>query len=724
MHRRILSISIITLTLALVLGLMDSLRLSAEATLSSSALATEPLNVAGAGFEVAPQTQGGFAQAGSTSVFTVEVKNLGSLPADTFEIDVTSTWPVMLYNSNDLTPLTDTNGNGSVDTGIVADGQAYLIRTEVETPSTAVVGDAHETLLNVRSSVSPTMSVTAVLQNAVPGAFAQTLYERSNRAMSLIMAGPDGEWRPQVTNEDWYGGSDPFFPDLAVSETASGYVYVWSNQRYINDIWREEIEYRLTDKRGDGIQAIRKLTNHNLVSTATYDSAPAVAVAPSGQIGVTWYRKIVEEDGSQNYNVFLAILDHNGQPVTDTINLTNNVGWRPDLDVPAFNSPRIAATSDGRFAVAWASSVEVSYTEQTTNLDDIYFAIYDSDGKSVTETINVSNNTPGSDYKGLEPALAAVGADRVFLSWAQRRPAVQGGNTIMYTVFDSEGATRQATTALTNDADYNDWSNYDIMQLSNGNIIVAWQAYGCDRDNYGWTPRIRYTVLKNNNYNPLGQPKCLPATVVAQLGDEGASLIADDQGRAILTWTDADEDTRRRLYYALLGANGNPITDPMIFYSSPSAEPLISTGLHGNASGPRNYLDATIGFQPAIAPSNGNNRADLTINYQNLGTLPGAGVVVTLTLSPSLSLTQQTAPFEPNVFGQNIVWNFDELLPSYAYAFDVELSIAEEAVLHGRYPITATIAVDGQDINLANNSAQGAVVSWNSVFLPAVVSPD
>lgn len=726
MNRKILPPIIVALTLTVTLGVLASIRVFAAPTAETS-LNAAPSNAAGADFTVDPLILGQFAQAGSTSSFRVAIENTGETPTDIYELTVESGWPAALYGPDGTTPLTDTNASGSIDTGPVSQGVSLTIVARVDTPANSIIGDSNEMLVEVRSSVSPTLVYTAYMRTAVPAPFAQTLYQQQEANIHLLMSQPSASWRSQTLPADYYDRPDTL-PGLALAETDSGYFYLWTNQRPINSVWRSELEYLFTDKPGQPTSGVSKLTNHASVTQETLDIEPAVAVASNGNIGVAWYRTTKFIDASVLYNIYLAILDPTGQPITDTINVTNNTRPRlpeqPGFDRPSLIAPRIAATGDDHFFVAWESSI-LTYTEkvtQTYTLDDIYYAIYATDGVSVTDPINVSNNVPGESNRSLHPAMTGVNVDRVFLSWAQRRPAEQGGEDVLYTVIDSANTTQKPKTEMAADEVTLEWSNLDVVELSTGEIVAAWGAYGCP--GYEWSERIRYAVFRANNYNRIGQPSCLPPTVIAEDDDGGVSLVADNQGHAILTWTDREASKRYKLYYALVSANGHLATEPMIFYQNEAAEGLLSTGLYGYASASRIFLDAAVAINPQLRKGGPDDPIPFAIGYRNDGAVTGTSVVLTLTLAPSLTYVASNASSPPAVDGQQFVWTLDDLGPWSRGSFDVSVSISPTAKLIHTYPLTATIAVDGPEATLSNNSALAGVVFGYPLFIPNVVGPN
>ncbi len=746
MKRKVLPVIIIAFSLMVVSGLIQAAQLQVEIAGRSPVPADKESVASGVSFTVDPLIQGRFAQAGETAEFEVTVVNTGSSPTDTYELEASSTWPAVLYGPDGSTPLIDTNGSGTVDTGIVISGQAFTIKARVETPPDEVIGDENMVELTITSSISPSLITTTVMQGAIPAPFVQTLYERSNEAMSLIMSQPNGAWQQQTTPDSWFDEENRF-PELAVAETFSGYVYAWTRWWVPGTLWVSEVEYTLTDKAGLNQTQLTKVADHSKAGLNTYDEAPAVAVAPDGRIGIAWYRSIVQneltENRAQNDNVYLVILDPAGNPITESINLTRNHEWwsqnSPAIEVPRFRAPRIAATRDNHFLVAWESKV-MSYTGSITipvDLNDIYYTVYDTDGLTATNVVNLTSNVLGQDMGSIRPAVSSAGADRILLSWNQRRPREQGGDDIFFTVIDSSGSTIEAPTKLSGKSDNEnglvDWSNFDVVELSDGDFIAAWQAYGCE-DYPADTPRLRYAIIKGANYNRAGPPTCLPPrrqvgepTIVAVGGDEGISLVADNEGRAILTWTDRaarDTEKRQKLYYALIDGNRKLDTYPMVFHQNAPGDDELSTGLQGYGSAPRIYIDAAIALDAPRFTGGVSQAAEFDINYSNLGVVTGTNLAITLALDPGLTYQSDNAPIAPSIQGSDVIWNLPQLRSLEHESFSVEVIVSDSVSIPHSFPLTATITVSGTEASLANNIDRAWLVVARPLYLPMIIKSE
>src|SRR5437773_2285659 len=111
---------------------------------------------------------GGAAAPGSTVSFTNTVNNTGN-GSDTFNVTLatgSSTFPAgttfQLFKSDGVTPLTDTNGDGTLDTGPLAAGASYNVIVKATLPPNATNAGAPFTLQKTATSVfDATKSATA-----------------------------------------------------------------------------------------------------------------------------------------------------------------------------------------------------------------------------------------------------------------------------------------------------------------------------------------------------------------------------------------------------------------------------------------------------------------------------------------------------------------------------------------------------------------------------------
>jgi|Deesub1362B_J571_1020462.scaffolds.fasta_scaffold02516_2 uncharacterized membrane protein len=113
------------------------------------------------GVSIYPNNVGGGVK-GSTVSYLHTVENLGNA-YDTIEISTSGTrsdWSVELFYA-DGTPLSDTDGDGSVDVGSVAPGESVDIIVNITIPSSANEGDEDVTTVTATSSLDESVSSSA-----------------------------------------------------------------------------------------------------------------------------------------------------------------------------------------------------------------------------------------------------------------------------------------------------------------------------------------------------------------------------------------------------------------------------------------------------------------------------------------------------------------------------------------------------------------------------------
>ena len=273
--------------------------------------------------KVYPLYYGRFTRAGETVAFPMSIRNTGELGSDTYDLPLASSWSATLYAADGVTPLTDSDSDGTVDTGPVAQGSSTTITVKVTTPAWATVGDDNTAVLTVRSSLDTGKSKAVTLQTAVSAPFAQVYRDDTDGAMSLYLARPKGALLRKVTSDEYYGY------DMAVAETPDGnFVYAWYKYRWTGSVGLCELYYTLLNPCGQTGRGVTRLTDHSEATMSTYDYSPAVAVAPNGNIGFLWYRYLYNStDSIWNYNIYYAILNAAGEVVVPPTNLTNNSVW-------------------------------------------------------------------------------------------------------------------------------------------------------------------------------------------------------------------------------------------------------------------------------------------------------------------------------------------------------------------------------------------------------------
>jgi hypothetical protein len=261
---------------------------------------------------VDPAVQGSFTQAGETESFTFDVINTGDLGADTYDVTASSTWPAVLYRSDGVTPLSDTDGDGVMDTGAVAQGGEASIVARIETPAGAVIADNNLLFITATSSLNISKSKHAWLQTALPAAFAQIFADESDTP-EFLLAQPAGVFSGQSSSSTRAGS------DMAIAAAPNGnFIHAWSDWRCIGNpctVWVQEINYAILDHAGAVIRPADKIADHSAATMDTYDALVDVAVTPDGRIGISWRRHVVSASDDYNDNVYFAALNPSGETV-------------------------------------------------------------------------------------------------------------------------------------------------------------------------------------------------------------------------------------------------------------------------------------------------------------------------------------------------------------------------------------------------------------------------
>jgi hypothetical protein len=548
-----------------------------------------------------PRYFGGFTPPGGTVDLQIPVRNTGELGTDTFNLIPSSAWAVSLFASDGTSPLSDTNGDGKIDTGPIAQGDTATFVAKVHAPPGAALGAANTGTILVRSSLNTTKSKIATLQTAIPAPFAQVYKDGYYGAMSMYLVKPGAQQDITAADTGWWDY------DPAVAEASNGNLtFAWDRGYCVGSgcpLSVYDIDYTLLDDHGGVVHPVSKLSDNSGATMRTNDLYPAVAVAPNGSTGVLWYRYLWDSSTSDyNYNIFFAILDASGNVAYGPTNLTNNTTWGSgnDQNVPWFSNPQISATGDNRFILAWQMS---SYGPPNYGncyssycpVNDIYFAVRDSSGAEILAITKFTNDTPGYNEGFYYPTLTALAGNRALLAWERR-----SDYDIYYAVLSSSGSVVKDKTNLSKDKGKSyDWRP-DAVQLSDGNIAIAWS--GGSYPSYN----IRFAVL-DASYKRIAGPKTLsnPAAVT---GNDYVSVTADAAGHAVLTWMDYNYNYRRNLYYTLVDSHGGIVTQPMIFRSSQTGVIQTSFTGYGNTS----FLPHPPSVPVLLAPAKGALVTDFT----------------------------------------------------------------------------------------------------------------
>jgi hypothetical protein len=170
---------------------------------------------------------GSFSSAGAIVEYDILVRNTGDLGPDTYDLTTSSTWALSLFDSDGVTLLSDTDGDGLIDTGPITQGSIKNIIVKVQVPGGAGVGSHNAATVTATSSVTTANKKTATFRNAVPTKFAQISWNDGQYQNSLFLVQPGAQALKTVHDE---------YPDWpAVSEMANGNMFIiWTEYRCLD----------------------------------------------------------------------------------------------------------------------------------------------------------------------------------------------------------------------------------------------------------------------------------------------------------------------------------------------------------------------------------------------------------------------------------------------------------------------------------------------------------
>ena len=639
-----------------------------------------------------PAHQSRFSGAAGLS-YPMHIRNTGEVGDDTYDLFVTSGWTVELYEMDGTTLLTDTDSDGTVDTGTLSEGETKSILVKVIKPGGSTVGDWNQATVTSKSSLDTNKSMVSTFRTAVPAQYAQVFTDQADKAMNIYLTQTEAQADIKTTQDGIDGG------DMSVAEMPGGFVYFWN--RYISDgsFSTIRLEYVLLDHYGSVVQPLQILSDNTGSTVSIYDYDPAVAVAPDGRIGVAWYRyRYDSSNNSSNFNIYYSILNANGDIVVAPTNLTNNDQWFVNWGEAGeltLAYPTMAATQDNRFTIGWQKK-----NFSTEYITDIFFTIRDTAGGVVKPVSPLTEDFPGSGEGYQTPNISPLDNNRTIVNWRQ-----ESNMQITYQILDSLGNTVKsaASTGATG------WEP-DAAQLSGGNILI-----GCRSS-------IKFVVL-DQDYNPIAGPTTI-SDPYNTIGERGLSVTADALNHGILTWMDENSQT---LSYALIGENGDVITDPMVFLSSPHADGSTATNWGGSYGSTTYSWTAPAGVDgiaefpktPTSGPEGG--EVPILISYANHGTKTGTNATLTLTLDSSLTYLGDTSGITPSIIGDSITWDVPDMHFLDQREFTVSVQVPASA--YGTaYPVSISLSTDGPEANPGDNSANTQVLVFHQLYLPMTLS--
>jgi hypothetical protein len=308
----------------------------------------------------------------------------------------------------------------------------------------------------------------------------------------------------------------------------------------------------------------------------------------------------------------------------------------PNVDIADARVPTIAASPDGRVAVAWnllkwrplASGARLPLTREMLTDEqlavdyeknsNVYFAVLDAAGNRLSSRYNVTQDAgwflTGHTYE--YPVVAGDGDNRYVVCWIEQFSVGRAVRCAVHT-FDGQQITQTATLQVAAaGASALALNHLLTTPLSSNRVLVTYtEAYPTDT-------RVMYAVINSAGalvYGPMQvagadgvQPRAVqfsngkillawieqdgrvaytyldtgfsagPTQYLTHLSRRAAdslSVTLEREGQAILTWVDLDDQDY--LFYAVLNQDQAVRTPPMIFISEPWGDPAYLASAYG-----------------------------------------------------------------------------------------------------------------------------------------------
>ncbi len=645
---------------------------------------------------VNPLYLGEFASSLDVDDFTFTLSNTGNLGADTYDMLVTTAplgagWTAELINAATLVPLADTDADGTIDSGLLAQGASMEILVRVYAPAGLDVGAHNTTYVDVTSSLNTSKTKTITIDSTVPAAFAQFYKDSEEQSLRTDLNWPSTQLEVDISSEAW----NTSYP--AVIETPEhNFVHVWSDYDWDGtnaDGW--VLRYAMIDRFGQFVKEPTLLSPiYDVTGYYTGQWDTALAAAPDGKVGMVWFKVISNSTGLENYNIWFAVLNSNGSLAYGPVNLTNDNTWgsRWDGNMVEFYSPDISASSDNRFMVTWAKNMEANDTA------DIYYTIRQSNGAQVVPVTAMTASTSTSWY--YPSVQIPLSGNRFFVAYDHTWLSGQYHyGESLYRVFDSNGNTLTPPANL-------DFSPSAAVQLSGGNILLAAMYY---------EDSIRYQIRNGSSYGLIAQYDLSHPS--GDVGYGTLSVTKDTNNRGILTWSN---ENNRYLYYAYVaGSNGVVLSGPVIFHRSDSFE-LSSTGSGAttNSWSPSAGVDLATHFTSELFGGAPGGMASVWLDFMSTGVTTSTATQLVLTLPVGLSYAADSSGITPVIVGNTVTWYLPDIPFGEGDGFQVWVNIDGNAVVGTLFPISLAISSGSTDANPADNTDSAQVLAGLMHYLP------
>ncbi len=680
---------------------LDGLRYNVSFPVTNKSLRfTRPGN--SARIRLMPPATNHFTHADELTEFNISVQNIGELGSDTYDLIATSTWPVSFYANDGITPLTDTDVSGTIDTGSIAEGSERKVVVKMQTPSVVSIGAENCSTVTATSSLDSGKTDTSQLCATVPAPFAGVFMDDNDGAISLDLIRKTDQTLVKTTADGING------EESSIVETENGFATVWSVYSSNGSRTIMELYYQLTDKAGVPLGSPQRLIDNSTALYDTTDSQPAIDVAPDGRIAIFWRRNLENASGQNNTNLYLAILNENGSLLYAPTNITNYSTYGTYLDVGfiSFDQPSMTATLDNHFVMVWT----ITTVGENWNTSEISIAVCNT-YNSILKSPTVISTTGGETNPTVESFT--LRNDRVIIAYT-------GGYAgIVYSIFNTFGdlASEYWEEIPISTMGYMS-EQPDCVQLSNGTLLLAFISKYTSSTGFD---QIGFVTIENSSYSHSGTVYL--DNPYAPEGERGPSVAADQEGHGIIVSSEAITSSSRRLNYSLVDNDGTVITTPRPFYTSQDDTNSVFVNQRGNIITslytPAEEVDLLIDSSRIVLAPLGSN-ATIPINFRNAGLTTATGVTITADLWWGLTYASDTSGITPVIVDDVITWTIPDLAYLEGDQFNLIVNVPGSSP-ESYFPVFLTISGSETEINSSDNYYGLNVLSAVLTYLPLIL---
>jgi hypothetical protein len=490
------------------------------------------------------------------------------------------------------------------------------------------------------------------------------------------------------------------------------FVLTWLKHSREHIAWYADIEYSMFDHNGEPIIAQSKFTqNYDDILTIS-DVYQVAAITDNGLTGIFWVRSIYENLVTRPVqNLWFAVLNQDGSYKFSPEQITDNVIPYELEDGRSYRNTGIAAIGADRFVLAWAERLDGGFDI----VESVSYCVFDSNGEIVKTASNLTGKAYSTNFSENNPrplSITNLQNERAIIVFADE-------TNLFYSVVNQNGVIVKRAT----DSGF-PRNNVDVVQLSGGNTIAAMPVIEAD----GW---FNTFILDGEDYEVIqrsaaGQPD------KSYYNQYTLSVTRDDANHAILSWVSPYRSyTYEHLMYSLLDASGNTITPPTRFYRAAVIDVNTPWIIYPLVASPNGYGNAAFS-QPAsgrgsdlsilsepVVPVKPGQQAIVPIKIRNQGLSKASGIQISMVFDKNLKYIGDTLGIVPQKTGKAITWQIPDLDYLGQGKFEVAFQ-TDSAELGTRLPVVFLIQSDQAECFSADNKFSLEIIVSEPIYFPFI----